>query len=173
MSYIQTWWRVLNEARHFFGNNLYLNSSAMTRNKQCINFTPAYLSLFYKHLLALVKHTLIFFEPTYIGLECGRTMCSFIIYKQIHKILPSIVTYLCAKVCFFLYCPSFHPLWRHSANKLSVFLHWHTDMALYKWRQISCSSNRLYPHELACSFTTNDTKDSIKEKEGEVHLTSY
>lgn len=31
----------------------------------------------------------------------------------------------------------------------------------------------LYPHELTYSFKMNDTKDSIKEKEDEVQLTSY
>lgn len=31
----------------------------------------------------------------------------------------------------------------------------------------------LYPFELTYSFKMNDTKDSAKEKEGKVQLTSY
>lgn len=103
----------------------------------------------------------------------GSVTCR-IIHKRIHKILPSIVTYLCAKVCFFPYCPLFLPLLRHLvSNQAECFCTGILTQLYISGGRFLAVQTGLYPHELTYSFKMNDTKDSIKEKDGEVQLTSY
>lgn len=143
----------------------------LTNNKKYIpeGLFSCHLSLPFKHLLALVKHSFTFFFSLFIfSLNVEEAFLQFHRSQNNTNTQNSLFffnTYICKSMFFSLYPIISYPLKTFSEQPSWMCFH----TGILTWLHVIGSRflavrTGLYPCELTYSFTMNDTKDSIKEK---------